>query len=92
MSPSPEAATALIWAQVTQGDYLHSPDLTALRNFGRDTTHLVASANQLLAGSGGRGDKAQLAKRLDDYAKRLAIACDRSPEFGTAPEPSLEAT
>lgn len=78
-SPSPTAATALLWARVTQGDYLHSPVLNVQRNSGRDTTLVVASMNQLLHGAyHRRGEKFRLVERLDRYAERLAIACDRA--------------
>ncbi|MFE7704950.1 MULTISPECIES: TniQ family protein [unclassified Streptomyces] len=78
-SPSPTAATALLWARVTQGDYLHSPVLNALRNSGRDTTPVVASVNQLLqAAYRHRGEKGLLVKRLEHYGGRLALACDQA--------------
>ncbi|MFE6843789.1 TniQ family protein [Streptomyces sp. NPDC057686] len=78
-SPSPTAATALVWAHVTQGDYLHSPALTALRTSGRDTTAVVASVNQLRAAPRRtKGEKALLAGRLELYATHLAQACDQA--------------
>ncbi|MFI8989863.1 TniQ family protein [Streptomyces antimycoticus] len=78
-SPSPTAATAMLWAQVTQGDYLHSPALNALRHTGQDTTPVVATVNQILqAAHRRRGEKARLADRLEHYASRLALACDQS--------------
>ncbi|MFF9777478.1 TniQ family protein [Streptomyces sp. NPDC013978] len=78
-SPNPTAATALLWAHVTQGDYLHSPALHALRDSGRDTTPVVASVNQLLrAASRSRGEKALFVDRLEHYASRLARACDHT--------------
>ncbi|WP_333761412.1 hypothetical protein [Streptomyces sp. IBSBF 2390] len=78
-SPNPSAATALLWALVTQGDYLHSPVLQQLRDVERDTTSVVASVNQILrAAKCGKGEKALLAKRLNEYAGHLALACDQT--------------
>jgi hypothetical protein len=78
-SPSPTAATALLWAHVTQGDYLHSPVLHALRDSGSDTTPVVASVNQLLrAACRSSGEKALLVDRLERYAGLLAHACDHA--------------
>lgn len=78
-SPSPTGATAVLWAQVTQGDYLHSPALHALRDSRRDTTPVVASVNQIVrAACRSRGEKALLADRLEHYARRLARACDHA--------------
>ena len=78
-SPSPAAATALVWAQVTQGDYLHSPVLRDLRSSGRDTQHVVASVNQILrAACHRKGEKALLLDRLGCYASRLAHVCDQT--------------
>ncbi|MFD4937244.1 TniQ family protein [Streptomyces virginiae] len=78
-SPGPAAATALVWAQVTQGDYLHSPALGALRSSGRSTGPVVTTVNQILhAAKCYQGEKAQLADRLRRYADLLADACDRS--------------
>lgn len=77
-SPSPAAATALLWAQVTQGDYLHSPVLNALRDSGLETTPVGASVNQIVrAAHHRRGEIALLADRLQHYASRLALACDQ---------------
>ncbi|MFF3663895.1 TniQ family protein [Streptomyces olivochromogenes] len=78
-SPNPTTATALLWAQVTQGDYLHSPILHAFRDSGRDTTPVVASVNQIVrAAYRSTGEKALLADRLEHYASRLARACDQA--------------
>ncbi len=78
-SPGPAAATALIWAQVTQGDYLHSPALGAIRSSGRSTAPVVTTVNQILhAAKCHRGEKAKLADRLRLYADLLADTCDRS--------------
>lgn len=77
-SPSPKAATALVWAEVTQGDYLHSPALNALRQHGQGTKHLVSAVNQIRASDVRRGDKTELLHRINHYASRLAFACDQS--------------
>ncbi|MFD7027444.1 TniQ family protein [Streptomyces sp. NPDC059917] len=76
-SPNPDAATALVWAQVTNGDYLNSPAINTLRQLRQDTKHIVASVNQLRASAGRNGGKARLLRRLDCYAGRLGLACDR---------------
>jgi hypothetical protein len=78
-SPSPAAATVLVWAQVTQGDYLHSPVLRDLRASGGDTKYVVASLNQVLrAACRRKGEKALLADRLGHFASRLALVCDQT--------------
>ncbi len=78
-SPSHDAATVLIWAEATQGDYLHSPVLEALREHGRRTHWLVASINQLRTPANRRGAKQTLLGRIDVYAARLALSCDHCP-------------
>lgn len=78
-SPSPTSATALLWAHVTQGDYLHSPALNALRDSGGDTAPVVAAVNQILRATHDRkGEKALLADQIERYACHLALACDQS--------------
>ncbi|MGW6401256.1 hypothetical protein [Streptomyces sp. NPDC055134] len=78
-SPNSTAATALVWAQVTQGDYLHSPAVTALRASPQGSTMVVASVNQLRAGARrNQGEKALLASRLNVYAAQLACTCDKA--------------
>ncbi|WP_257153898.1 TniQ family protein [Streptomyces lunaelactis] len=77
-SPRPPAAAALVWAKVTQGDYLHSPALSALRRSGQNTAHLVAAVNRMRTAAGRKGAVGQLLHRLDQYASRLALTCDQS--------------
>lgn len=84
-SPSSQAATALVWAHVTQGDYLHSPVLTALRRAGESTTRLVAAVNQTRRASGSTGDRTHLLHRLGHYADQVALVCDQSPGSAAAP-------
>ncbi|MEU1891195.1 hypothetical protein [Streptomyces pristinaespiralis] len=80
LSPSPEAATALVWAKVTEGDYLHSPVHNALREAGQSRTHMVAAVNQMRVAAKRNGEKSLLLRRLDDYATCLALACDQPQE------------
>ncbi|QJS13805.1 hypothetical protein HKX69_33475 [Streptomyces argyrophyllae] len=76
-SPNEETATALIWAQVTQGDHLHSPVLSALRQSGQSTHRLVASISQLRTPANRKGAKLELLCRLEAYAVRLAAISDQ---------------
>jgi len=77
-TPTRDTATVLIWAQVTQGDHLHSPVLCALRESGSSTQRLVASVNQLRTPANHKGNKRELLRRLAAYSALLASACDRS--------------
>ncbi|WP_432167032.1 hypothetical protein [Streptomyces sp. bgisy031] len=77
-SPTEETATVLIWAQVTQGDHLHSPVLNALRQSGQNTHRLVASISQLRTPANRKGSKLELLHRLEAYAARLAALCDQT--------------
>ncbi|MFE7299880.1 hypothetical protein [Streptomyces sp. NPDC057579] len=77
-SPTRDTATVLIWAHVTQGDHLHSPVLSALRESGCSTQPLVASVSQLRTPANRKGSKRELLRRLAAYAGLLATACDRS--------------
>ncbi|MFJ1859953.1 TniQ family protein [Streptomyces anulatus] len=75
-SPSNNAATVLIWAEVTQGDHLHSPLLGSLREAGHSTRQLVASINQLRTPANRKGTKRELLNRIEAYACRLGPTCD----------------
>ncbi|MER5846433.1 hypothetical protein ABT126_05025 [Streptomyces sp. NPDC002012] len=75
-SPSNAAATVLIWAEVTQGDHLHSPLLSSLREAGHSTHQLVASINQLRTPANRKGTKRELLHRIEAYAGRLGATCD----------------
>lgn len=75
-SPTPKTATALIWAHVTEGDYLHSPALQSLRRSGHSTRQLVASIGQLCTPANCKGSKRELLRRLNQYAVGLAAVCD----------------
>ncbi|MFE3722119.1 hypothetical protein [Streptomyces cyaneofuscatus] len=77
-TPTRATATVPIWAQVTQGDHLHSPVLRALRESGSSTQRLVASVNQLRTPANRKGSKRELLCRLTKYSDLLATACDRS--------------
>ncbi|MFF0195869.1 hypothetical protein ACFYT5_23395 [Streptomyces anulatus] len=77
-SPSRDTATVLIWAHVTQSDYLHSPVLGTLRESGCSTQRLIASINQLRTPANRKGAKRELLHRLKTYADLLSTACDRS--------------
>ncbi|MEW2582104.1 hypothetical protein [Streptomyces virginiae] len=46
-SPTAEAATALVWAQATEGDHLHGRVLTTLRTSGQGTSRITATIGQL---------------------------------------------
>ncbi|WP_177204292.1 TniQ family protein [Streptomyces sp. CC53] len=76
-SPTRGTATVLIWAQVTQGDHLHSPVLGALRESNCSTQRLVGSINQLRTPANRKGGKRELLLRLETYSDLLATACDR---------------
>ncbi|MFD3553341.1 TniQ family protein [Streptomyces goshikiensis] len=75
-SPTAEAATALVWAQATEGDHLHSPVLTTLRTSGQCTSRITATISQLSTLANRRGDKLKLLLRLERYANTLANRCD----------------
>ncbi|MFF3265048.1 TniQ family protein [Streptomyces sp. NPDC002932] len=75
-SPTRDAATVLIWAEVTHGDRLHSPLLVSLREAGRSTRQLVASINQLCTPANRKGTKRELLNRIEAYANRLGPTSD----------------
>ncbi|WP_033825842.1 TniQ family protein [Kitasatospora sp. MBT63] len=78
-------ASVLLWARVTEGEYLFSPLVRAdgtgpqLEGGG----DLVREAAGLLGVR--RGDKARLLERLAPYAEELAARCDARPAAEPAP-------
>ncbi|NUK33590.1 TniQ family protein [Streptomyces lunaelactis] len=66
------AATALVWARVTQGDHLHSPAIEALRKAQQSTKPVVAAIGQLQTPSNRRGARLDFLQRINDYADGLA--------------------
>ncbi|MCX4524381.1 MULTISPECIES: hypothetical protein [unclassified Streptomyces] len=64
--------TALVWARVTQGDYLHSPTVEALRQAQQSTKLVVAAIGQLQTPSNRRGARLRFLLRINDYADGLA--------------------
>ncbi len=62
------AATALIWARVTQGDHLHSPSVEALRNAQQSTKLLVSAIGQLQTPCNRRGARLRFFQRINAYA------------------------
>ncbi|MEU3786450.1 TniQ family protein [Streptomyces sp900129855] len=70
------AATALVWARVTQGDHLHSPPVEALREAKRSTKALVSAIGQLQTPSNRKGTRLRFLQRINEYADGLARALD----------------
>ncbi|NUJ99663.1 TniQ family protein [Streptomyces lunaelactis] len=70
------AATALVWARVTQGDHLHSPPVEALREAQRSTKALVSAIGQLQTPSNRKGTRLRFLQRINEYADGLAHALD----------------
>ncbi|MCX5076947.1 TniQ family protein [Streptomyces sp. NBC_00513] len=71
-SPLTQAiVTALVWARVTQGDYLHSPTVDALRQAQQSTKLVVAAIGQLQTPSNRRGARLRFLLRINDYADGL---------------------
>jgi hypothetical protein len=71
-SPLTQAAvTALVWARVTQGDYLHSPAVQALRKAQESTKPLVAAVGQLQTPGNRRGARLRFLQRINEYADGL---------------------
>lgn len=70
------AATALVWARVTQGDHLHSPSVEALREAQRSTKALVSAIGQLQTPSNRKGTRLRFLQRINEYADGLAHALD----------------
>ncbi|MDX3538155.1 TniQ family protein [Streptomyces sp. MB09-01] len=63
--------SALVWARVTQGDYLHSPTVEALRQAQQSTKLVVAAIGQLQTPSNRRGARLRFLLRINDYADGL---------------------
>jgi hypothetical protein len=70
------AVTTLVWARVTQGDYLHSPSIEALRESEQRTKPLVSAVAQLQTPSNRRGARLRFLQRINEYADGLAEARD----------------
>ncbi|MGW2606492.1 TniQ family protein [Streptomyces mirabilis] len=70
------AATALVWARVTQGDHLHSPSVEALREAQRSTQSLVSAIGQLQTPSNRKGTRLRFLQRINEHADGLAHALD----------------
>jgi transposase len=75
---NPTMGSALVWAEVTEGERMHSPAVLDLRKSGEDRRELCALLYRM--GNGARGPSLRLRRRLHLYAKRLAISCDQNHE------------
>lgn len=73
-SPTRAAGSALIWAHITQGDYLHCPVVQRMRADGRPTATLIATINQLrsVRGLGSSSARRILLNRLTAFGDQLA--------------------
>ena len=75
----PHLATVLVWAEVTQSEYLHCPLLAEAHLAGQDRKLLVDQVGQFLTPANQKAGRLELRRRLDLYAARLAVQCDSAP-------------
>lgn len=76
--PGPAIGSALVWAEVTEGERMRSPVVLDLRQRGENTQ---AFATRLEALSEAVGEPSlRLRRRLHLYAERLAVVCDKNLE------------
>jgi transposase len=78
----PMMGSALIWADVTEGERMHSPVVLDLRETGEDTRALCALLYRM--GNGARGPSLRLRRRLHLYAERLAASCDKNHDLAVS--------
>ncbi|WP_030398337.1 TniQ family protein [Kitasatospora purpeofusca] len=70
-------ATVLVWTEITQAEYAHSPVLTGMRRSGYDTSRLVDNLAQAYTPVNRTATvRLILRGRLDTYAARLAALVD----------------
>lgn len=72
------AATALVWARVTQGDHLHSPPVEALSEAQQSTKPLVSAIGQLQTPGNRRGARLVFLQRINEYADDFAQALNQA--------------
>ncbi|MER5471996.1 transposase [Streptomyces sp. NPDC002685] len=75
---NPAIGSALVWAEVTEGERMRSPVVLDLRRCGEDTQALAARLGRM--SDGVRGPSLRLRRRLHLYAERLAFSCDKNLE------------
>jgi transposase len=76
--PGPAIGSALVWAQVAEGERMRSPVVLDLRQSGEDTQAFATCMERL---SGVVGEQSlRLRRRLHLYAERLAVFCDKNRE------------
>ncbi|MFF2957007.1 TniQ family protein [Kitasatospora sp. NPDC057965] len=72
------AATVLVWTEITQAEYTHSPVLTGMRRSGADTTRLIDNITQAYTPANQTATvRVVLRARLETYAARLAARIDQ---------------
>ncbi|WP_369184940.1 TniQ family protein [Streptomyces sp. Y1] len=76
-------ATVLLWTELTQAEYAHSPVLTAMRRCGTDTSRLVDNIAQTYTPVNQTATvRLVLRGRLDTYAARLSTHIDEGQPVG----------
>lgn len=79
---NPTIGSALVWAEVTEGERIRSPVVLDLLQRGEDTQVLAVHMAQI--GNGVGGSTLRLRRRLHLYAERLAVSCDENLELGVS--------
>ncbi|PYC87338.1 hypothetical protein C7C46_05040 [Streptomyces tateyamensis] len=73
----------LLWTELTQDEYAHSPVLTGMRRCGTDTSRLVDNIAQTYTPVNQTGTvRVVLRGQLDTYAARLASRIDGGRKAG----------
>ncbi|MEU3567061.1 TniQ family protein [Kitasatospora sp. NPDC036755] len=69
-------ATVLVWTDITQAEYTHSPVLAGLREAGADSSRLVDNIAQTYTPVNQKAGRLLLRRRITAYADRLAQLLD----------------
>ncbi|MFF4467428.1 TniQ family protein [Streptomyces mirabilis] len=76
--PGPAIGSALVWAEVTEGERVRSPVVLDLRQRG-ENTQAFATRLEMLSDAVGE-PSLRLRRRIHLYAERLAVFCDKNLE------------
>ncbi|WP_033825843.1 TniQ family protein [Kitasatospora sp. MBT63] len=72
-------ATVLVWTDITQAEYTHSPVLTGLREAKADSRRLIDNITQTYTPANQKAGRLVLRRRITAYADRLAQRLDHGP-------------
>lgn len=73
----PSPLGILIWSNVTQAEYRHSPILQDMRRSGSGGRSLTLVIHRLISSASPGGPSETIRQRVDKYASQLATVCDR---------------